>query len=350
MSAVSPPYSPGATFTVRWDNAQASPDATIRWYDVQRMDEADGQWVDWLIWTEQTQAAFTGQLGHTYRFRARAWQRYPNGAHLYSPYEPRTGSVTRVAVPQLAGQVRGNGSFALGGAPVSIVGTGFQTYSRNDGSYHMWAEPMVDPHLVTISNPPWLSPEPVHGVTFALGEMVTLDWTLRPPDDAVENGGFEGDLSGWDIVVEQGLEPLPVDGPVHTGEGAGMLAGQAEVSSTVGVEQTVSLAHSWSPNLSFWYLPESTDGDDSFKVTLTVVPDTAAPSSLSFTPTLDAQGWQHQWYGLGVDDAYFTGTVTISFKVRDDGDESPTTVYLDEASVGRTPGGPYRIYFPLVGK
>ena len=129
-----------------------------------------------------------------------------------------------------------------------------------------------------------------------------------------------------------------------------MLAGQAGVSSTAGVEQTMSLARSWSPNLSFWYFPESTGGDDSFEVTLTVVPETADPLILSFTPSLDAQGWQHQWYGLGVDDAYFTGTVTISFELRDGGDESPTTVYLDEASVGRTPGGPHRIYIPFAGK
>ena len=143
-----------------------------------------------------------------------------------------------------------------------------------------------------------------------------------------------------------------------------MLAGQVSVSSRTGVEQTVALARSWNPNLSFWYLPESTDGDDSFEVTLTVVPDVAGssrplagidqsaatPTSLALTPSLEADGWQHQWYSLGVGDDYFTGTVTIYFEVWNDGDESPTTVYLDEASVGRTPGGPFRIYFPLIGK
>jgi hypothetical protein len=154
-----------------------------------------------------------------------------------------------------------------------------------------------------------------------------------------------------------------VTDPVHTGEGAGMLGGQASVGHTTGVEQTVTLARSWSPNLSFWYLPESSDGDDRFEVTLTVVSDTAGsdppaeatesmatPMSLTFPPPLDADGWQHQWYSLGVDDAYFTGTVTIHFEVRNDGDESSTTVYLDEASVGRTPGGPFRTYLPIVSR
>ena len=368
VSAVSPKVSLEPTFTVRWDNAQASPDATIRWYDVQWMDEADGQWVDWLIWTEQTQASFTGQRGHTYRFRARAWQRYPNGAHLYSPYEPEEGSPTTIGAPQLVGEVRGNGSFAFAGTRVSIVDTPYEAMSRRDGSYQMWVEPMDVPHEVTVSNPLWLSPEPVYGVTFGSTETVALTWTLRPPDDAVANGGFEGDLSGWDIVSEQGVEPTVVTDMVHTGLGAGILGGQADVSRAVGyatgVEQTVTLARSWDPNLSFWYLPESTDSDDRFEVTLTAVSDmassdapaeatdesTAISLSLTLTPSLSADGWKHQWYSLGVDDAFFTGTVTIYFEVWNDGDESPTTVYLDEASVGRTPGGPFRIYFPLIGK
>ena len=213
VSAVSPAVSLEPTFTVRWDNAQASPEATIRWYDVQWMDEAEGQWVDWLIWTAQTQATFTGQQGHTYRFRARAWQRYPNGAHLYSPYEPEEGTVTTIGAPQLVGTVRGNGSYAFAGTRVSIVGTPYETGSRQDGSYQMRTETMGDPHAVTISNPSWLSPEPVYGVTFGPIETVTLDWTLQPPDDAVANGGFEGDLGGWDIVSEQGVAPNGGDGP-----------------------------------------------------------------------------------------------------------------------------------------
>ena len=348
VSAVSPDYSPVETFTVRWDNAQASPEAEIRWYDVQWMDEADGQWVDWLIWTEQTQATFTGQLGHAYRFRARAWQRYPNGAHLYSPYAPEGGTLTRVAVPQLVGRVFGNGPHTLTGARVSIVDTGFETVSRSDGTYQMWTEPMVDSHEVTVSSSPWLSPDPVYGVTFGWGETVELVWSLRPSDDAVTNGGFEADLNGWDILSEGGAIPNTVGEPVHTGHQSVLLPGQTSASTTTGVEQTVELARSWSPNLSFWYLPESTDSDDRLEVTLTVLPDAAAQSSLTFEPVLDAEGWQHQWYSLGIDDAYFAGTVEISFRLSNDGDEFPTTVYLDEVSVGRTPGGPYRAYLPLV--
>jgi hypothetical protein len=48
--------------------------------------------------------------------------------------------------------------------------------------------------------------------------------------------------------------------------------------------------------------------------------------------------------------AYFTGTVTIHFRLRDDGDSSASTVYLDEVSLGRTAGGPFRAYLPLALK
>jgi len=357
-SIVSPAVSPDETFIVRW-GAVTSAGGELRGYDVQWQDLADGVWHDWLLWDPKvndlsTEASFDGARGHAYRFRVRAWQYYSDADnYLYSPWAV-TANATTVAAPQLVGEVRGNGAYSFGGTRVSIVDTGFETVSRLDGSYQMWTEPMSEPHTVTISNLPWLAPEPVYGVTFGPIETVVLDWTLRPPDDAVANGGFEGNLNGWDIVSDPGVDPMVVPNPVHTGVGAGMLGGQTDVSRavgyTTGLEQTVTLARSWSPNLSFWYRPESTDDDDSFGVTLTVVPDMAAPLSLAFTPSLDADGWQHQWYSLGVADAYFTGTVTIHFEVWNDGDESPMTVYLDEASVGRTPGGPFRTYLPLVSR
>ena len=354
-SITSPEVSVSNSFVVRWGSV-TSVGGELRGYDVQWQDQADGEWHDWLEWDPKvndlsTEATYSGVRGHSYRFRVRAWQYYADAQNfLYSPWST-TANFTTIAAERLVGRVWGNGPYGLGGTQVAILDTAFETVSRNDGSYQMWTEQMADDHAVTISNPPWLSPEPVYGVTFAPGETVTLDWTLRPPDDAVQNGGFEQDLDGWNAVSEGGVEPetVMID-PVHTGLGAGMLAGQAAVSSTAGVEQTVALARSWNPNLSFWYLADSTDSDDAFDVVLTVVPETAAPLSYAFTPTLDVQGWQHQWYSLGVDDAYFTGTVTISFEVQNDGDEFPTTVFLDEVSVGSTPGGPYRAYFPLVGK
>jgi len=86
VSATSPLVTSREDFQVRWDNAVPSPEAEIRAYDVQWQDEAEGVWHEWFTWTTDLAATFDGEWGHSYRFRARAWQRYPNGAHLPSPY------------------------------------------------------------------------------------------------------------------------------------------------------------------------------------------------------------------------------------------------------------------------
>lgn len=374
VSAVSPEQSLTTSFIVRWDNAVASPGAVVDAYNVQWMDESDGQWVDWLTETSQTQATFTGSWWHTYRFRASARQHYYDpgsyvNAYLFSPYAPEEGAPTTVVGAKLAGSVRGNGPYAWVGATVSILGTPYTAVSGYDGRYRILMPPLDGSQTVTVSHLPWLSPDPVYGVGLGAGETAEADWALRPPDDAVQNGAFEVSLADWEPIFEQGAEPAQVDEPIHTGLGAAMLGGPPGEAPEAGyvssLQQTsIALANSWNPNLAFWYLPEAGDQDDQFSVRLTVTGDaassdlptentpgaTATAVDLVFNPSLDVEGWQHQWYSLGVGEAYFTGTVTIQFEVWNDGDESPTTVYLDEVSLGRTPGGPFRFYMPLVGK
>jgi hypothetical protein len=97
VTASSPGLSPHPFFSVSWKDAQPAPGSDeLRWYDVQWLDEAEGVWRDWLTRTKDLRAAFAGDWGHTYRFRARVWQRYPNGAHLYGPYRPQGDTSTTV--------------------------------------------------------------------------------------------------------------------------------------------------------------------------------------------------------------------------------------------------------------
>ena len=176
VSAVSPEVSLEPTFTVRWDNAQASPDATIRWYDVQWMDR--GRWaVGGLADLDGADAGYIhGAAGaHVPLSGSCLADGIPTAPISTVRMSPRKATATTIAAPQLVGEVRGNGAYAFAGTRVSIVDTGFETVSRQDGSYQMWTEPMDDPHAVTISNPPWLSPEPVYGVTFGPIETVALD-------------------------------------------------------------------------------------------------------------------------------------------------------------------------------
>ena len=377
VTATSPVVAEEPAFIVNWDNAVAAPGGYVRWYDVQWLDEVGGVWHDWFVRTSEVEAPFVGELGHTYRFRARAWQRYDNNAHLYGPYRPDGDTVTWVGGPLLTGYVWNNEGLPVAGATVAISGTGYAATSDHAGRYEIRPLPSTEPQTVSVSHPVLLSPAPVQGVTFGLTETVSLTWTLRPADDKTVNGGFEEGLAGWSLLADQDIVPTVVSDPVHTGQGALALGGTAPFSYTVGVTQSTILTDTWQPALSFWYRPVPAGTDGPFNVILTIVTRTISttlpvtPSVLSsamlsepitttlsvttthiFTPALDVEGWQHQWYYLGPLDVAMTGTATIFFRVSYDPatDGAATTVYLDEVSLGASSGGPYQIYLPLIQK
>jgi hypothetical protein len=324
------------------------------------MDVDEGTWHEWFEGTTDTQAAFTGERSHKYRFRARVWQYYPSGAYLFSPYRTDGDTETYVEWSELVGHVLDHEGRSVAGATVSILDTTYSAVSGSGGSYQIKLPPSSEARSVGVSHPQWPSPPPVHGVTFGPMEVVAIDWSLRPPDDAVSNGGFEEGLAGWSLMGEPGVDPVVVAAPVHTGLGALALGGAAGGSYTAAVTQTAVLTDAWEPVLSFWYRPETADaGDDVFNVGLTVVTATvrSGPSFRSmlvpelgvtrvFTPSLEGSGWQHlPLYPL--QEGYYTATVTIQFGVWNDGDAASTTVYLDEVDLAPTRGGPYKFYLPL---
>jgi uncharacterized protein YkwD len=59
------------TFALTWSGSDSG--SGIAAYDVQVRDGSDGTWQDWLVDTTKTSATFTGQAGHTYYFRCRAY-------------------------------------------------------------------------------------------------------------------------------------------------------------------------------------------------------------------------------------------------------------------------------------
>jgi hypothetical protein len=350
VAATSPATSEDHTFVVRWDNAVPSPGGELRWYDAEWLDEAEGVWHGWFTRTDRLQASFTGERGHTYRFRAAAWQHYPNGAHLVSPYRPDGDTQTYVRGPELVGRVLTSERHTVRGATVAISGTAQAATTGSDGSFGIRLLPSPDPRTVIVHHPAWLAPAPVYGLTFGTTQTVALTWTLRPLDDALSNGGFEAGLEGWSPIEDQGQAPTLVAEPVHTGRQALALT---PVSLTIGLTQTVVLTGAWEPALSFWYHPKTTDAGDRFNVVLAVTRQTVSPTiplavSYTFTPTLEAGGWRHAWYYPGPPNAALTGTVTIRFQMWNDGDDQFSTVYVDEVSLGSTPGGPHRVHLPLV--
>jgi len=389
VTATSPAVSAVPTFTVRWDNAVAAPGGGYlrEWHDVQWLDEVEGVWRDWFVKTDKVEALFVGELGHTYHFRARVWQRYPNGAHLYGPWNPERGSATRVGGAQLQGQVLTPQGYGLAGATVVLSGTTHVALSGAGGRYQLDLPAFVAPLSITVSHPNWLAPAAVRGFAWGPTGTLSLTWTLCPPGDVVTNGEFESGLAGWSPLAGPGLAPRVVSEPLHTGLGALALGGSAQVSFTAGLTQTVVLTGAWEPGLSLWYQPLSADLDDLFHIVLTLVTETVSttltlspPLALRatfpltepitptppitgpitttlkvtttsvYTPPLDVEGWQHLWYNVGPPERALTGTVTIRFQVWNDGDAAPTTVYLDEVSLAATPGGPFKAYLPLVSR
>jgi hypothetical protein len=350
VSAWSPDLSPEPTFAVSWDNVELAPGAKkFRGCDVQWLDEAEGVWHDWFTQTFETGADFAGQWGHAYRFRARAWQQYQNNAWLYSPYRPGGDSRTVVSQTRLTGQVLSPRGWPVPGAVVALTGVPLTTTTGADGRYTLSADPWPEDASVTVSHRYWGSPASAYGVEPPPGCEQTIDWALRSPHDRIANGEFEEGLEGWAVRSEAGVTPCVVGDPVHTGHAAASLGGPSDLPHTTGVSQTLDLEAAWAPGLAFWYLPSRGDGGDRFNVIVTVAAGAGQPirTTQVFTPSLDLDGWGHAWYPLEAPDGAVSGRITVQFMVRDEG-AAATLVTLDEVSLGAMPGGPRRIYFPLV--
>jgi uncharacterized repeat protein (TIGR01451 family) len=69
-------YQPGQIFIVNWTGQDST--SGVDGYDVQVRDGVSGAWTDWLTDTVLISETFTGQDGHTYAFRSRAWDNAGN--------------------------------------------------------------------------------------------------------------------------------------------------------------------------------------------------------------------------------------------------------------------------------
>lgn len=354
VTATSPAFSPVPTFTVRWDNAIPAPGGEVKRYDVQWLDEEEGSWHDWFTRTTGRWARFVGQEGHTYRFRARALQRYENNARLYSPYRPAGDTRTVVQGPKLIGYVLDPEGGPVGGTTVVISGTAEAALSGADGYYELGTQPWGTPQTVMVSHPGWSSPSPLYGLTWGPTQTISFTWTLRPLDDVVENGEFEAGTDGWTLSGADGEVPYAVNEPVHTGHGALAFTSNTAGPRTLSASQAVTVTDAWEPGLSFWYDPATVGADDRLNVILTLAPQPSSPTlplttTCLFTPALSVSGWRHQWLPIAAPDSYWTGKVTVRFEVWHDG-STTTALYLDEVSLGATVGGPYKIYLPVTWK
>jgi len=343
-SATSPALSTDLSFTVNWSGTPAYSGDSLE-YDVEYKVD-DGSWMRWKGKTESESATFgpasptTVEYGRTYHFRTRAWERYENwpaeiAVKLPGVFADGNGDTSTV-VGGVYGYVRNHWAGPIGGATVAISGATLSTTTDSSG-YYGFPVPAEGSYQVTASHGAYRSPPAILIEVYSTTTTLPLSFTLRPLDDVVVNGDFESGLSGWTAT---GTAPTVVTSPLRSGVYGLAMSGDA------GITQTHPVSGMHEPTLSFWYkiVTSETDGDDSFKACLYPNDPTACAATFAVTPTADVN-WTHHWLALGLNEVY-TGPVGIHFNLQQDGSE-PTTVYLDEVSLGK---GPYKVYLPLVVK
>jgi hypothetical protein len=342
VSASSPPDSYSSTFTVTWENGQAAPGGYIVKYDVQSKDDVNNTWILWQDKTRDTSAQFAGVVGRTYTFRARAYEKYTDwyGIRLVGAWSHGDTTTKVVTIGGVEGHVRDNRDVRLLSATVTLAGTGLST-DTGDGGHYQLIPSTQGTYDVSASGLGYNAPPQVHDVELQ-EDVVSLDFTLRPLDDVVQNGDFEGDLSGWYAEPESIVEPQVVEDGVRSGNHSLALGMGSTITGTCAVTQAVYITPTmYSPTLSFWYrTPTAGAGsDDSFKVGIWH----GEPWAYQALRTLDeSEAWTHAW----LDVSPYTGTAWIYFSYDREGSQD-FTVYLDEVSLGRASGGPMQTFFPL---
>ena len=341
VSASSPPVSYSPTFTVTWDNGQPAPGGYIVKYDVQYKDDVSNTWTLWQDRTRDTSAQFTGSMGRTYTFRARAYERYTAwySIRLVGAWSEGDTTTRVTTTGEVHGYVRDNRGIPLIGPTVRLVGTPISSDTKNGGHYHL-VPTTPGTYDVSASGPGYNAPPEVRGVDLQ-ENVVSLDFTLRPKDDVVQNGDFEDGLNNWQTVAGRMVDPQVVGVGVRSGGHSLALGEDSTAAGTCAVTQTVYITPTmYMPTLSFWFRTPGANGDDSLEVGIYH----GDPWTYHALPSLDAYDeWTHAW----LDVSPYTGTASISFAYHHGEGAQDFTVYLDEVSLGRASGGPIKSYLPL---
>jgi hypothetical protein len=303
--------------------SSAAPGWAIKGVEIQYRNAVNDEWhiVQGKTGDGNASAAFTGQPGHTYIVRARAWQ---TRAEAYNGDIDMPGLWVEESVTvggAFAGFVRTNFGVGISGA---LVSTSDSSATSGGGGFYA-LEPLEygRDYELTASASNYVSPPSIPGMVSDATSVTTIDLTLKPGNDAIDNGDFESSISGWNLGGT-GSGAINSD-EFHSGGSSLRLIGPITLSQAVVTSETRN------PTLSFWYKP-TLSKDDSFGVSLG-----GSIGSVSKTLTEEAE-WQHVWLPLNQPDPY-SGTLTVSFQL------SGGEVLLDEVSLG---DGAHTVFFPLI--
>lgn len=303
-------------FTVSWSRLDKMGSSST--YDVQYRAGRDGQWVDWLTDTTQTSAQFgLAQGARTYYFRSRARM-----GNIYEPYPDGDGDTSTTVKIVLSGRVLDNKGRPVNQATVAaaVPDVSAASVGTTDGQGSFSLElPLSGTYQVAVSKQGFGSLPPK---AIGVSTSITYDFALPPPDNAIQNWGFENGLANWvtsGTVVTQTFR--------HTGDFG------ATITKSGTLSQTVTLAGGSGPStLSFFYRTTSLSSGDRFEVLL------QGNRTVSYVFPLSINIWQQGW----VDTTGFQGRVEVRFRYTGAGD-----LWLDEVSLGTSP---YWIYLPLINR
>jgi lysophospholipase L1-like esterase len=315
-----------APFMVRWNGSDACGAVTA--YQVQYRAGLNGAWQEWFALTPGTSGTFSPaspQYGETYYFQVRARDQANNWSGWSEPVS------TILARYTLSGQVVTVRHEPVAFAEVVITGTvgiepvldGYVAYVVEAGDYDVSANRFGFGHL---------PPRKAVPVVTDVSGLVSV---LPPHDDAITNGGFELDLTGWQVSGSA----LPSSSSVaHTGDGAVRLGGESDTSSlsqTLTPDPAVE-----NPSLSFLARLEEPGSASTLSIELESANELIPP--VSHTLTVESEEWAHFWYDLeGLASDPMTLTLTVS---------NSLPILLDEVSVGSAIKGSYRQWMPVIWK
>ena len=345
------------SFSVSWKAVVPgaySTEALVSEYDVDYRD-GSGAWVGWLSHTTAASADFTlAQPGDNYTFRVRAWARYN------SPFAEIMGPWAESASVQ-AGQVIELHVLDNRGDPVMDVaaqvldGSGALAASGvTDGAGRvLLAPPTVGSYDVVVAPTWYQAPPPLHNIEVTAGIQV-VEVTLRPPDDVVQDGSFEDGEAGlppahW--TADGGV--VQVSDYAWRSGGQSLRIGTSPRDIGACLRQTYTLDGVYQPALSFWH--KLFPGQNGMRRVLQATLYDAEMAVLATTSAQSQEPAEWEWLSLvaGTSDALYYGQLTVEVCLADQpGAPEPTAeetyAHLDDISLGRSGGGPFRAYIPML--
>jgi len=338
------------SFTVSWRGSDDN--AGIHSYTIQYRD-GNGPWTDWLVGVTITQATFTGATGHTYYFQSSATDRAEN----VEPFPGGDGDThIHISTCSVGGRVLDNRNVAVAGARIAMQPEGQGAVSDESGNYTLVPVACSGTLSVTAGREGFSVMSPLTGLMITATTMLTdVDLYLPPRDNLIPSPYWDFESGALAPVWAAGgpVAPSLAIGQGHSGSYAVYLGTPMSMTvpggeSSIAVTVTVPLT-TYRPVLSFLYRIVTMDNGlhDWFEASVNgqVVWRDSYPGP--DYGSMHDLGWRHGWADLS---DYRGQTIVIRLVVTQGQAYAsyPTGAFIDEVSVGSSPGGANRISFPVI--